>query len=83
MPSCNENIDENASTRASPSLSQGGRDAGSTAFLDVAGLDPDAAAPPGADDEIEVTEVTENGGFVTETTLAVVKDGEIVREEIK
>ncbi len=31
----------------------------------------------------EVTEVTENGGFVTETTLAVVKDGEIVREEIK
>ncbi|EON92264.1 branched-chain amino acid ABC transporter substrate-binding protein LivK [Marinobacter lipolyticus SM19] len=30
----------------------------------------------------EVTEVTENGGFVTETTLAVVKDGEIVREEI-
>ena len=31
----------------------------------------------------EVTEVTENGGFVTETTLAVVKDGKIVREEIE
>ncbi|HAX08509.1 MAG TPA: ethanolamine utilization protein EutJ, partial [Marinobacter hydrocarbonoclasticus] len=31
----------------------------------------------------EVTEVTENGGFVTRTTLAVVKDGKIVREEIK
>lgn len=31
----------------------------------------------------EVTDVTENGGFVTETTLAVVKDGEIVREEIE
>ncbi|MDF0751648.1 ABC transporter substrate-binding protein [Marinobacter sp. 71-i] len=30
----------------------------------------------------EVTEVTENGGFVTETTLAVVKDGEIVQVEI-
>ncbi|MBL3558424.1 MULTISPECIES: ABC transporter substrate-binding protein [Marinobacter] len=30
----------------------------------------------------EVNEVTENGGFVTETTLAVVKDGEIVQEEI-
>lgn len=31
----------------------------------------------------EIVEVTENGGFVTETTLAVVKDGEIVREEIE
>jgi branched-chain amino acid transport system substrate-binding protein len=31
----------------------------------------------------EVTEVTENGGFVTRTTLAVVKDGKIVREEIE
>ncbi|MEX2473701.1 ABC transporter substrate-binding protein [Marinobacter sp.] len=30
----------------------------------------------------EVTEVTENGGFVTETTLAVVKDGKIVQVEI-
>lgn len=29
-----------------------------------------------------VTEVTDNGGFVTETTLAVVKDGKIVREAI-
>lgn len=31
----------------------------------------------------EIVEVTDNGGFVTETTLAVVKDGEIVREEIE
>ncbi|WP_417530807.1 ABC transporter substrate-binding protein [Marinobacter lipolyticus] len=31
----------------------------------------------------EVTEVTENGGFVTNTTLAVVKDGKIVREAIE
>lgn len=31
----------------------------------------------------EVTEVTENGGFVTATTLAVVKDGEIVQVEIE
>ncbi|WP_417539603.1 ABC transporter substrate-binding protein [Marinobacter sp.] len=30
-----------------------------------------------------VTEVTESGGFVTRTTLAVVKDGKIIREEIK
>lgn len=30
----------------------------------------------------EVTEVTENGGFVTDTTLAVVKDGKIVQVEI-
>lgn len=31
----------------------------------------------------EVHEVTDKGGFVTQTTLAVVKDGRIVREEIK
>lgn len=31
----------------------------------------------------EVREVTENGGFVTETTLAVVEDGEIVQKEIE
>ncbi|TNE77556.1 MAG: ethanolamine utilization protein EutJ [Gammaproteobacteria bacterium] len=31
----------------------------------------------------EVTDVTEKGGFVTDTTLAVVKDGKIVQEAIK
>ena len=31
----------------------------------------------------EVTDVTDKGGFVTETTLAVVKDGKIVREPIE
>jgi len=31
----------------------------------------------------EVTDVTDKGGFVTETTLAVVKDGKIVREAIE
>ncbi|MFO7529965.1 MAG: ABC transporter substrate-binding protein [Marinobacter sp.] len=31
----------------------------------------------------EVSEVTDKGGFVTETTLAVVKDGKIVREPIE
>ncbi|ENO14903.2 ethanolamine utilization protein EutJ [Marinobacter nanhaiticus D15-8W] len=31
----------------------------------------------------EVTEVTEKGGFVTDTTLAVVEDGKIVQKEIE
>jgi len=31
----------------------------------------------------DVTEVTDNGGFVTQTTLAVVKDGKIVRESLE
>lgn len=31
----------------------------------------------------EVTNVTDNGGFVTDTTLAVVKDGKIVQKEIE
>lgn len=31
----------------------------------------------------EVREITENGGFVTETTLAVVEDGKIVQKEIE
>lgn len=31
----------------------------------------------------DVTEVTDNGGFVTRTTLAVVKDGKIVRESLE
>lgn len=30
-----------------------------------------------------VTDVTDTGGFVTDTTLAVVKDGKIVREEVE
>lgn len=30
----------------------------------------------------DVTEVTENGGFVTETTMAVVEDGEMVQKDV-
>ena len=38
---------------------------------------------PASQNPYQVTEITEDGGFVTETTLAVVKDGKIVREKIE
>jgi branched-chain amino acid transport system substrate-binding protein len=38
----------------------------------------DAAKNP-----LAVTEITANGGFVTETTLAVVEDGKIIQLDIQ